>query len=114
MPDSGARLQLLIGPTVPKPAPYEVVDALIDLEVTSGEQELDGFRMNFSLGREKGADYELLKAGLLEPPNRVIVVISIGTRREVLIDGLITQHQVIHINQDGGSKLNVDGFDIGI
>ncbi|SEO73533.1 phage late control D family protein [Nitrosovibrio sp. Nv6] len=114
MPGSGARLQLLIGPTEPSPAPYEVVDALIDLEVTSGEQELDGFRMNFSLGREKGADYELLKRGRLEPPNRVIVVISIGTRREVLIDGLITQHQVIPSNQAGGSRLHVDGVDISI
>jgi hypothetical protein len=114
MPGSGARLQLLIGTTVPKPAPYAVVDALIDLEVTSGEQELDGLKMRFSLGREKGADYELLQSGLLEPPNRVIVVISIGTRREVLIDGLITQHQVIPSNQAGGSKLHVDGFDIGI
>jgi hypothetical protein len=114
MPGSGARLQLLVGPTVPKPVPYEVVNALMDLEVTSGEQELDGLKIRFSLGREKGADYELLKSGLLEPPNRVIVVISIGARREVLIDGLITQHQIIPSNQAGGSTLHVDGLDIGI
>ena len=49
MPDLGVRLQLFIGPTVPLPAPYAVMDALIDLEVTNKDQERDGFQMKFSL-----------------------------------------------------------------
>ena len=42
MAKSGIRLQLLIGPTLPKPAPIEVMDSLIDLEVTTQDRELDG------------------------------------------------------------------------
>lgn len=111
----GARLQLYIGPTIPTAAPYEVMDALIDLQVTNGNSEFDGFQMSFSLGRGGSImDYGLLTGGLLDPPNRVIVLVTIGTRPEILIDGLITQHQVMPNNQAGASTLHVTGMDISL
>jgi len=51
MPDLGARLQLLIGPTVPLPAPFPVVNALVSIEVTNRDAERDGFQMTFTLER---------------------------------------------------------------
>ena len=48
----GIRLQLLIGrPEVPQPAPYEVVDSLISVQVTNNDRERDGFQMEFSWGK---------------------------------------------------------------
>ena len=114
MPGLGVRLQLLIGPTVPVPAPYPVMDALTDLEVTNKDQDFDGFKMSFSLGKDSLLDYGLLLSGLLDPPSRVIVMVIIGVLPEVLIDGIITNHQVVPSNKPGESTLHVFGKDISL
>lgn len=118
MSDPGIRLQLLIGPpTNVKPAPYEVVDALIDLEVTTQDRDIDGFQMTFSLGKnlkKSFKEYSLLLDGLLDPPNRVVIVIIIGVKKFVLIDGIITNHQVLPSNQPGASRLIITGEDISL
>jgi hypothetical protein len=112
LPDLGIRLQLLIGPTVPAPAPFTVVDALTELEVTNKDREIDGFQMTFTLGRTSSNNYGLLADGTLDPPNRVILMIFMGAMPQVLIDGIITQHQVVPSNRPGESKLIVTGEDI--
>jgi hypothetical protein len=110
----GVRLQLLIGPTIPVPAPYPVMDALIDLEVTNKDQDFDGFKMTFSLGKDSLLDYGLLLSGVLDPPSRVVIMVFIGALPQVLIDGLITEHQVIPSNRPGESTLHVFGKDISL
>ncbi|MBP5974998.1 hypothetical protein HW132_20220 [Brasilonema sp. CT11] len=125
MPDNGIRLELRIGrPTAPVLASYEVVDALIDLEVTQQDRERSGFQMTFSLGRQlrNYSDYWLLREGILDPPNRVILTIIVGVlvgvnrpiKRQILIDGIITNHQIAPSNQPGESRLIVTGEDISL
>ena len=60
MPDLGVRLQLLIGPNVPLPAPYEVMDSFVALEVRHNDRERDVFEMQFTLGKDSLIDYGLL------------------------------------------------------
>ncbi|TFW31742.1 hypothetical protein [Massilia horti] len=110
----GVRLQLLVGPTLPLPAPYPVVDALRGLEVTNRDSDFDGFKLSFSLGRDALLDYGLLASGLLDPPSRVIVMVVIGVMPQVLIDGIITNHQVGTSNRPGESTLEVFGKDISL
>ena len=112
MPDSGIRLQLMLGPTVPLPAPAEVMDALTSLEVTNRDKGFDGFTILFNLGRDSVSDYGLLKQGCLDPPNRVIITMIINGLPQVLIDGAITRHQVVSSNRPGESTLQVLGKDI--
>ena len=118
MPDPlgllGVHLQLFIGPTIPIPAPYAVVDALTSLEVTNKDQQRDGFQMNFSLGKDTPLDYSLLLSGLLDPPSRVIIMVIIGALPQVLIDGIITNHQFMPSNKPGESTLVVTGEDISL
>ena len=114
MPGLGVRLQLLIGPTVPLPAPYPFMDALVNVEVTNRDQDFDGFQISFSLGKDSPLDYGLLMSGLLDPPSRVIIVVLIGVLPEVLIDGIITNHQIAPSNKPGESTLNVYGKDISL
>lgn len=114
MPDLGIRLLLLIGKTVPAPAPYAVMDALLDLDVTNKDRERDGFQMKFSLGKDSPLDYGLLKSGILNPPNRVIISVLFGVMPQVLIDGIITDHQVTPSNRPGESTLSVTGEDVGV
>jgi hypothetical protein len=114
MPDLGIRLQLLIGPTVPLPAPFEVVDALVELTVNNNDRERDGFQMTFTLGKQPLSDYTLLKLGLLDPPARVIIIAIVNALPQVLIDGMITDHQVQPSNTPGQSTLTVTGEDISL
>jgi hypothetical protein len=111
MPDLGIRLQLLLGPTIPLPASYAVMDALVDLEVYNNDTELDAFRMTFTIGKESPLDYGLLTNGYFDPPSRVVIIVLVNAQPQVLIDGIITHHQVISGRQPGQSRLIVTGDD---
>lgn len=113
MLELGVRLQLLIGDTIPAPAPYEVVSALVDLEVRNETARLDTFKITFSLGRARSAnDFGLLRSGALNAMRRVIVVMLLGARPEVLIDGIIIRHQTPVSNEPGQNRLVVFGESI--
>jgi hypothetical protein len=115
MRDLGVRLRLLFGENELKPAPFAVVDALDSLEVRNNDRERDGFQMTFRLGRPHNRwDYPLLQETVLDPPHRVSIVVIIQGRPEVLINGIITQHQVIPSNEPGQSRLQVTGEDTGL
>lgn len=114
MPDLGVRLQLMIGLTVPVPAPFEVIDALTSVEVTDNDRERDGFQMSFSLGKSSLLEYGLLQSGILDPPSRVIMTVIISGTPQVLMDGMITNHQVVPSNKPGESTLVVTGEDISL
>jgi hypothetical protein len=107
-------LQLLIGREVPVPAPFPVIDALRSLEVSNRHSDRDGFQIEFALGKDGIADYSLLQSGLLDPPARVIATVVVGARPQVLIDGIITDHQIAPTNRPGDSKLRVTGLDISL
>jgi hypothetical protein len=111
----GIRLQLLIGqPDVPLPAPYEVVDSLVSLKVFNNDRRRDAFQMVFNLGRDSLLEYGLLRSGVLEVKNRVIIMAIFGGLPQVLIDGIITKHQVVTNNEPGRSQLHVTGEDISV
>ncbi len=112
MPDLGVRLQLLLGPTLPLPAPYPVVDALAEVEVENKDREFDGFKLTFTLGKDTLLDYSLLLSGIIDPPSRVIIVAIINGMPQVLIDGFITRHQFVPSNRPGESRLYAYGKDI--
>lgn len=114
MPDLGVRLQLMMGSTIPLPAPYPVVDALVSVEVTNRDQERDGFQMTFTLGKDSPLDYSLLLSGIFDPPSRVVITTIIGVLPQVLIDGIITSHQIMPSNQPGESRLIITGEDISL
>ncbi|MDQ1260935.1 MAG: hypothetical protein QG575_116 [Euryarchaeota archaeon] len=110
----GIRLILWMGATVPRPAPLEVLSALSSVEVINDSQKGDGFEIKFNLTKDKMGDYNLLAGGSLEPFNRVIIGVLMGVTPEVLIDGIITRHQLIPSNEPGKSILSVSGADISI
>lgn len=114
MLDQGIRLLLLIGPTIPLPAPYPVMSSFVELEVTNKDRERDGFQMKFTLGKNSAMDYELLKDGYFDPPNRVVISVLVNVTPQVLIDGVITNHQVVPSNQPGESTLHVTGEAISL
>ena len=110
----GIRLVLLMGETIPLPAAYEVTSALAQIKVTNDDETGDGFEMIFSLGKDKATDYGLLKSGGLKPVTRVVVGVLLGVSPEVLIDGVITHHELTPSNEPGHSTLTIKGKDVSL
>lgn len=114
MPDLGIRVMLFVGPTIPVPAPYPVTDALREVEVQLADDQRDGFQLTFAIGRKTPVEYDLLATGILDPPARVIVMVLLGAAPSVLVDGVITDHQVTPSNRPGESQLTVSGSDVSV
>jgi hypothetical protein len=108
----GVRLVLLLGDTVPLPAPYEVMSALTRAQVTMDAAGADGFQLTFQLTKDTVVDYGLLLSGRLDPFKRVVIGVVMGIVPEVLIDGVITHTQVNPGQEPGSATLTVTGKDL--
>jgi hypothetical protein len=112
MPEA-VRLHLLVGPMVPLPAPRAVLDAIqsVKVESNSGETQ-SGFELTFAISnRSPLQTLFLLTGGAGIPILRVVIAVTMGGTTTVLIDGVMTNHE---IRSDGGptSTLTVKGKDL--
>jgi hypothetical protein len=110
----GIRIILLLGKTVPLPAPASVMNALTRVQVINDVDGRDGFQLTFTLAKDKLGDYGLLRSGALDPDQRLIVGVILGVMPEPLIDGVIYHQQVTPGNEPGTSTLTVSGRDISV
>jgi hypothetical protein len=114
---SGVHLSLLIGRTVPAPAPAELVEALKDVEVSHRDDGPSGFQLRCSVGRSGLSDlrdYSLLSSPLLQPFNRVIIIVRFAVMPQVLMDGIITNMQLTPSEQPGRDILTITGEDVSL
>jgi hypothetical protein len=109
----GINLTLMVGPAVPIPVPQEVLDALTSIQVTSNTDGPSGFQLTFNLSnRSPLHTIFLLSGGSAIPLIRVLIVVTIGGMPEVLMDGVMTNHQVAPGSDAGHSTLTVTGEDL--
>jgi len=110
----GVNLTLLIGPLVPVPAPRAVLEALTDLTVTSNDVGRSGFQLTFTLSnRSPLHTLFLLSGGSPLPILRVIVVVTLNGTPTVLIDGVVTNNQIVP-GTSGHATLTVTGEDLSV
>jgi hypothetical protein len=110
----GFYLTLLIGPTVPVPAPQPVMDALTGVQVTTSADQASGFQLTFAMSKKSPLNTQMLPVGAFDPGTRVILMVTINSLPTVLMDGIITQHTVTPSNDPGQSTLSVTGQDISV
>ena len=108
----GIRLFLWLGKPVPYPASVSIAEALTRVEVTSDVAGGDGFQLTFSVKPTMTGEYDLLRQGRLEPWTRAIVGVLLGTTPKVLIDGVITHHELNPGDPGGSTTLTVTGCDL--
>jgi len=112
----GLHLQLLIGETVPTPAPLNVSEALESVEVTHKDEDRSGFQLVFQVGR--GAldlkDYPILEESRIQPFSRVLLNVLFGLKPLPIMDGIITNHQLAPGSDPGTSKLTLTGEDVSV
>jgi hypothetical protein len=113
----GIQLTLLIGESVPVPAPPTLMEALVKVEITHSDDARSGFQITFQAGRSGKADfldYPLLSSPLLKPCNRVILIVTFNAIPRVLMDGIITNQQLTPGSEPGRSTLTITGEDVSL
>jgi hypothetical protein len=110
----GIELTLLIGPAVPIPAPREVVEALTSVEVRSSASGPTGFELQFNVGRNSLLQTLFLLKGAagLTPPLRVILIVTMNGRAEVISDGIMTDHVTRPGSAGQASTVSIMGTDL--
>lgn len=106
------QLSLMIGPMVPVPVPKPVLDALTDVQVTTSTGSASGFQLTFAFSSKSPLNILLLLLGQVGPFIRVIIVVSVKGQQHVLIDGVVSNHQLSPNVQTGQSILTVTGSDL--
>ncbi len=113
LPPPPVRLQLYVGPVVPVPAPQSVVESLREVTVQTGSGDTQsGFELVFEVPKRSPlTTLFLLSGGASIPVLRVVVAVTVRGVTEVLVDGMVTHHDI----QSGGatsSTLRVKGKDL--
>jgi hypothetical protein len=110
----GVQLTLLMGPVVAVPVPRVVLDALQSVSVTSsgGANGESGFQLSFTFSADSKLNTIFLIAGAQTPLLRVIIVLTINSTPHVLMDGVMTHHEVQPGGAGGTSTLTVTGKDL--
>lgn len=108
----GVYLTLLVGPIVPVPVPQPVLDALTGVTVTSDAEGAGGFELTFRLSNRSPLQTVFLLAGGQTPLLRVILLATINSIPQVLMDGVMTRTDVGPGERPGESTLTVFGEDL--
>jgi hypothetical protein len=108
----GVYVTLLVGPTVPVPVPQVVVDALTGVQVTVAAGQRSGFQLTFTLSNQSPLQTAFLLMAGQVPLLRTIIILTINSIPNVLMDGVITNTQVTPGSKPGQSTLTVTGEDL--
>ncbi|QLE44377.1 hypothetical protein FD723_30770 [Nostoc sp. C052] len=109
----GIYLTLMVGPAVPVAVPQTVLDALTSIEVTTASGAASGFSLTFTLSnRSPLQTIFLLSGGAAIPLLRVVIVVTVNGRTEVLMDGVIQHTQIAPGKDSQHSTLTVMGKDL--
>lgn len=110
----GVHLTLMIGPAVPVPVPKAVLESLLSIEVTNGKDK-SGFQLSFGVSKESPLLRVMLPAGYFDPiVTRVVIAVTLGGLPTVIMDGIVTRHELAPSNTPGQSALTITGEDLSV
>ncbi len=83
------------------------MESLQSVEVTQNDKERSGFELAFQISHGQKLDD-------LKPFNRIILMVTINSVKQVLMDGIIAYHQLASGNGSGASIFTVFGEDVSL
>ncbi|HEY2990882.1 MAG TPA: hypothetical protein VGL11_24435 [Candidatus Binatia bacterium] len=111
----GVNLQLYVGPLIPLPAPQAVMEALTEVSVTVNDVGQSGFQLTFVLGTKSPLHtLFLLTGGSPIPLLRVVIVVILNGTANVIMDGVVTNHQISPGRDAGHAQLSITGEDLTV
>lgn len=109
----GVHLTLMIGPAVPVPVSADVLNALTSVQITSRTDGPSAFQLTFTISaRSPLQTIFMLSAGASIPLVRVVIAVTVNGASEVLMDGVMTNHQITPGGEGGQSTMTVTGEDL--
>ena len=111
----GGYLTLMIGPTIPVPAPEFITKTIESVSVQESDSGRTAFSINFAVGRDTltgMVDFLPVITQMIKVGHRVVLMAVINARPHVLSDGIITQVNLSPGNDPGSSKLSINGTDV--
>ncbi|ANH80390.1 hypothetical protein A8C56_04795 [Niabella ginsenosidivorans] len=105
-------IAIFIGTPVPVPVPNPVIEALSSVEVNTDTGSASGFQLVFNFDSKSPLNTLLLLVGQTGPFVRVIIQATINGTDSVLMDGMITNHQLTPNVQTGESVFTISGRDL--
>ena len=111
---TASELRLYVGPAIPVAVGSDVLDALVSASVTSATADSPGiFQLVFDLDQRSPLHtLFLVSGGAPIPMIRVVIAVRINGIETILIDGVMTNHEVTAGPADGTSRLTVTGEDL--
>jgi hypothetical protein len=107
----GFYLTLMMGGFNASPVPQAVIDALVEVKVTSTVGSQGGFQLKLTTGRLSQVA-AMHTAGAFDPRQRVIIAVTVNGATEVLMDGIITKQDLTPGGGAGKSTLTLTGLDL--
>jgi hypothetical protein len=107
----GFYLTLMMGSFNASPVPREVIDALMEVQVSSTVGSQGGFQLKLSLGKQSKVQ-QMLNSGQFDPRTRVIIAVTVNGATDVLMDGIITKQDITPDSSPGKSLLTITGLDL--
>ena len=106
-------LSLMMGAGV-DPVPRAVMEALTEVSVRigAGGPTPSGFELTFATSKVSQITSQLLPSGFFDPPTRVVIAATLSEVTTVLMDGVITQQDVVPADESGKSVLSIKGEDL--
>ncbi len=109
----GINLTVMIGPGVPIAVSSDVLNALTSVEVTANTDGPSVFQLKFTIKKNSPIlMLFLLASGAQIPLVRVVIYVTINGSPQVLMDGVMTDHQVAPGNAGQNSTLTITGEDL--
>jgi hypothetical protein len=110
----GVHLTLMIGPGLPVPVPQSVMDALVSISVNSGKEKT-GFQITFAVSKTSPLIQYMLPAGYFDPiVTRVIIIVTVNSFPNVIMDGIVTRQELAPSSEPGQSTLTITGEDLSV
>jgi hypothetical protein len=109
----GVHLTLMIGPAVPIPVSRDVLDALTSVTVTTSDEGPSVFQLQFTLKTSSPLHtLFLLSGGIPIPLVRVVIIATVNGTPHVLVDGVMTNHEIGPGPDAASAALTITGEDL--
>ena len=105
-------LSLRIGKIQADLVPRSIMEAVTEVNVRTAVTGPSGFDLKFAVSTRSPIVTTLLPAGFFDPPSRVIISVTLRGAETVLIDGVITHHEMSPSDEPGKSVLSIKGDDL--
>ena len=111
----GGYLTLMIGPTIPIPAPEFVTKTIESVSVQESDSGRTAFSVTFAVGRDMftgAVDFLPLLSQVIKVGHRVVIMVVINAQPHVISDGIVTKLDLTPGLEPGQSRLSITGTDV--